>query len=226
MLEAPAANPPRRRCAARARRAAHLAIVAGVLLAFAPRAWAAPGEAVLAPSSSAKYGHFDDVLERHGQWLEVAKHRRAWRPSGVEEGWRPYLHGSWTFTEDGWFWVTDEPWGAVTYHYGRWSFDGAYGWVWFPGRTWAPAWVAWRWDAEVVGWAPLPPDGRPGWAFWTFVPAARFVGERADAVALPGALVPALLTRTRHQAPDPAHLARAAGVGGRKPPNPTARRAG
>jgi hypothetical protein len=196
-----------------------------VALMVAPRAWAAPEGSARSSESSAESGHFGDVLERHGLWVEVAKHRRVWRPSGVEEGWRPYLHGSWTFTEDGWFWVTDEPWGAATYHYGRWSFDGAYGWVWYPGRTWAPAWVAWRWDAEVVGWAPLPPQGHPAWSFWTFVPASHFVGERADAVALPEARVPALLVRTRRPAPTPAHLARDDGARGRPPPPPAARRA-
>jgi hypothetical protein len=123
-----------------------------------------------------------------------------WRPCGVEQGWRPYYHGSWTWTEDGWFWVTDEPWGWATYHYGRWLFDGAYGWVWVPGRAWAPAWVAWRWDRSAVGWAPLPPDGKPLAPFWTFVPASRFVGERVEGAAYPAARVPSLLVRTRASA--------------------------
>jgi hypothetical protein len=39
--------------------------------------------------------------------------------------------------------------------------DDAYGWAWMPGTDWAPAWVAWRTDADYVGWAPLPPAA--GW---------------------------------------------------------------
>lgn len=169
---------------------------------------AAAGEtAALASAAAPESAGFEPVLAQLGEWVRVRRWGRAWRPSAVEENWRPYFHGSWTYTEDGWFWVTDEPWGFATYHYGRWLFDGTYGWVWLPGRTWAPAWVAWRWDAEVVGWAPLPPAGAPAIPFWTFVPAGRFVGERAEAAALPEARVPALWARTR---PAAAHAPAAA----------------
>src|SRR5262249_17951723 len=51
----------------------------------------------------------------------------------------------------------DEPWGWATYHYGRWVFDPALGWVWIPGYDWAPAWVTWRFGGGDVGWAPPPP---------------------------------------------------------------------
>jgi hypothetical protein len=40
-------------------------------------------------------------------------------------------------------------------------FDESYGWVWVPGTEWAPAWVAWRYTDDYVGWAPLPPSA--GW---------------------------------------------------------------
>ena len=56
-----------------------------------------------------------------------------------------------------WTWVSDEPWGWATDHYGRWLFDRSYGWVWVPGPIWGPAWVVWRAGGGVVGWAPLPP---------------------------------------------------------------------
>ena len=52
--------------------------------------------------------------------------------------WRPYCNGHWERTEDGWYWVSDEPWGWATYHYGRWDFDPAIGWYWVPQTQWAP----------------------------------------------------------------------------------------
>jgi len=32
------------------------------------------------------------------------------------------------------------------------------GWLWVPGRVWAPAWVDWRQNDTYLGWAPLPPS--------------------------------------------------------------------
>jgi hypothetical protein len=87
--------------------------------------------------------------------------------------------------------------------------------VWLPGKVWAPAWVTWRWNDEVIGWAPLAPRGVPYSAFWTFVPASRFVGERVEAMAIPAPRVPALLLKTRLPA-SPAHA--------RRDPPPSARR--
>ncbi len=58
----------------------------------------------------------------------------------------------------GWTWVSDEPWGWATYHYGRWVNIVGTGWVWIPGHTWAPAWVSWRYGGGYCGWAPLPPS--------------------------------------------------------------------
>ncbi|GEJ55302.1 DUF6600 domain-containing protein [Anaeromyxobacter diazotrophicus] len=201
--------------AARALRAAPR-LVAWVALsaALAGAAPARAGEPRPAPAASAPdSGDFEALLAEQGDWVRAARWGRAWRPAGVDGDWRPYFHGSWTYTEDGWFWVTDEPWGFATYHYGRWVLDGAYGWVWVPGRTWAPAWVAWRWDREVVGWAPLPPDGPAPLPSWTFVPAARFVGERVEANAFPAARVPALWARTR---PSAAHAPGGAGAAARR----------
>ena len=57
----------------------------------------------------------------------------------------------------GWTWVSDEPFGWATYHYGRWAWDPYAGWLWVPGTDWGPAWVAWQQGNGYVGWAPLPP---------------------------------------------------------------------
>jgi hypothetical protein len=93
-----------------------------------------------------------------GQWVSVPQYGPCWRPYGVQPGWQPYTVGHWVYTQYGWTWASDEPWGNVTCHYGAWVLDPAYGWVWVPGRVWAPAWVAWREGDGYVGWAPLPPE--------------------------------------------------------------------
>ncbi len=176
------------------------------MLVLAAAAWTLPALASgkpcpppSAPTSAEERGYLGRALVRWGDWVDAPPHGRAWRPGQVDPEWRPYLHGCWSSGEGGWSWVTDEPWGGLTYHYGRWTFHGSWGWVWVPGRAWGTAWVAWRRDREVVGWAPLPPAGAPSMAFWTFVPAARFQGEWADSVALPRPRIPALLMRTRER---------------------------
>lgn len=92
----------------------------------------------------------------------------------VGVGFRPYGPGGhWgTQTTAGHF-ETDWAWGWAPFHYGRWSLDPVYGWVWIPGNVWAPAWVTWRYGGGYVGWAPLPPAGaaivvesyHPYWCF-------------------------------------------------------------
>ena len=74
--------------------------------------------------------------------------------------WRPYTNGRWAYTDAGWTWVSEEPFGWATYHYGRWTRLRDVGWVWVPGEEWAPAWVSWRSGDNNVGWAPLPPEAR------------------------------------------------------------------
>ncbi|MFN7962145.1 MAG: DUF6600 domain-containing protein [Thermoanaerobaculia bacterium] len=133
------------------------------------------------------YGHAS--LESYGSWVEVG-HRRAWRPR-VGPNFRPYSDGHWYSTPDGLVWVANEPWGWVPYHYGSWDFVTGYGWVWYPGHSWAPAWVTWYWTPSYVGWCPQGyfdhyqrgwdgrwADGRGGehgsrFAEWTFLPTER-----------------------------------------------------
>jgi hypothetical protein len=103
---------------------------------------------------------FYQPLAVYGEWVEVDGYGRCWRPHNVDGGWRPYTSGRWQRTDTGWYWVSAEPWGWATYHYGRWNFDDAYGWYWVPQTQWAPAWVAWREGGGYCGWAPLPPRGR------------------------------------------------------------------
>lgn len=102
-------------------------------------------------------GSFHSSLSPYGEWLELDAGFYVWRPTHVQLGWRPYLHGRWAWTDYGWYWVSSEPFGWAVFHYGRWYFDDYYGWVWIPDRTWGPAWVEWRYNDDYVGWAPLPP---------------------------------------------------------------------
>lgn len=92
-------------------------------------------------------------LSRHGSWV-WEDGVRAWRPS-VAASWRPYEAGYWTDTPLGMTWVSDEPWAWVTYHYGSWAPSPSYGWVWRPGRRFAPAWVYWYWGPSYVAWVPV-----------------------------------------------------------------------
>jgi hypothetical protein len=110
--------------------------------------------------ASASFGDADDfygALSPYGEWLELDAGFYAWRPTHVQYGWRPYLHGRWAWTDYGWYWISNEPFGWATFHYGRWYLDDSYGWVWIPDHTWGPAWVEWRYNDDYLGWAPLPP---------------------------------------------------------------------
>jgi hypothetical protein len=100
---------------------------------------------------------FHAPLATHGAWIEVGSYGRCWRPAGVAVEWRPYSYGHWVWTDCGWYWASDEPWAWACYHYGSWSYETGYGWIWVPGIEWAPAWVSWRFGGGYCGWAPLGP---------------------------------------------------------------------
>jgi hypothetical protein len=99
----------------------------------------------------------------------------------------PYgSNGHWVYTDQGWTWDSDYPWGWATFHYGRWFFEDGYGWMWIPGNEWAPAWVSWRQSPDYYGWAPLGPQVtmsasfnggyNPPPHYWCFVPQ-RYVAS-------------------------------------------------
>ena len=96
-------------------------------------------------------------------------------------------------------WVSDEPFGWATYHYGRWGYAEDIGWYWVPGRRWAPAWVSWRRGSDHIVWAPLPPSRGDGVDvdvsisisvgeipefYWVAVPARRFLAPDIGIVVL------------------------------------------
>lgn len=129
----------------------------------------------------------DSELSWNGEWIDVPDYGRVWRPTRVSDDWQPYEFGRWAWTNAGWAWVSDEPFGWAVYHYGRWAFTDA-GWVWIPGRVWAPAWVAWRWGDGYAGWCPLGPRGyvveQP--IRWVYVPQQHFLDPvRRHVVPIP-----------------------------------------
>ncbi len=122
----------------------------------------APPQAVAmtAPPETPTLDYFQAHLSPYGQWIDVPDVGTAWVPFQANNpDWRPYMDaGHWEFTDAGWYWQSDYPWGDIGFHYGRWINNGFTGgrWAWVPAYDWAPSWVAWREGAGGMGWAPLP----------------------------------------------------------------------
>lgn len=125
-----------------------------LLLAFcipAPRAAAQYDDAYVS------YNDFYDNLAPYGQWVDDPQYGYVWSPN-EDNTFRPYYsNGHWVMTDYGNTWISDYPWGWATFHYGRWTYDNYYGWLWIPGSNWGPAWVSWRGGEGYYGWAPLGP---------------------------------------------------------------------
>lgn len=132
--------------------------------ATAPRATPRPATTTASAGqrSTRSYDTFYRKLEPYGAWRETADYGYVWQPQQAQRSrnWRPYTEGRWAYSDAGWTWVSEEPFGWATYHYGRWTRLRGVGWVWVPGDEWAPAWVSWRTGGDHVGWAPLPPQAR------------------------------------------------------------------
>ena len=149
------------------------------------------------------YSTFYTKLEPYGGWIETSDYGYVWQPRETESSrsWRPYTNGRWVYTDAGWTWISEEPFGWATYHYGRWTRLRGIGWVWVPGNQWAPAWVSWRKSNDYVGWAPLPPeaqfDQHTGIHNWSdsyydigpdqycFVPTREFGAQRIESTLVP-----------------------------------------
>lgn len=95
-------------------------------------------------------------LESYGEWFEMPPYGDVWRPFVVSD-WAPFSHGHWMWTNDGWAWVSYEPFGWLVYHYGFWDYRREIGWFWVPGDAWSPARVEWYTFDDYCAWAPLPP---------------------------------------------------------------------
>jgi hypothetical protein len=125
-----------------------------------------------------------EYLSEYGEWLEVPQFGMIWRPYVVEE-WEPFFHGHWSWTNDGWAWVSYEPFGWLVYHYGYWYNRPDIGWFWLPGRIWSPARVEWYTYGDYCAWAPIPPPNyywpdpwdRRGVNIWMVININNFTNE-------------------------------------------------
>lgn len=154
---------------------------------------------------------FYSELSPFGEWIEFQSGVYAWRPVNMGPGWQPYVHGRWVWSDFGWYWISDEPFGWATYHYGRWYDDEVYGWIWIPDLDWGPAWVEWRHNDEYIGWAPLPPYARfhvsigirftRRWItpirYWCFIPYRHFAAGNVYREYLSQANVRRMISTTR-----------------------------
>jgi hypothetical protein len=127
---------------------------------------------VMAAPETPTMDYFQAHLTPYGQWIDVPGVGAAWVPLEANNlEWRPYMDaGRWEYTDAGWFWQSDYPWGDIAFHYGRWirnDFTGLH-WAWVPAYDWAPSWVAWREGGGGMGWAPLPwgVEYRAGVGLW------------------------------------------------------------
>lgn len=159
-----------------------------------------------------RLSYWSDDLDDHGRWVHVSGIGWSWRPF-VATGWRPYYNGYWHSRNGCLTWVSYDPWGWGTYHYGRWAYDAGYGWVWVPGYGYSPAWVYWTYGSGFMGWAPAGywDCYRPyyNWAYsprytarlgfgfygrvrlneldlrpWTFIDSRNVISNRVDRAAL------------------------------------------
>lgn len=136
-------------------------------------------------SVNVDFNTFYTELSPYGRWIDYPQYGRVWICN--ERGFQPYgTNGHWVYTDMGWTWVSDYPWGWAPFHYGRWAYDDAYGWFWVPGYEWAPAWVSWRNSNDYYGWAPLAPGLHVsvGVSFGS-IPASRWVFVPRQYIASP-----------------------------------------
>lgn len=117
-------------------------------------------------SASARYvdapvASYSRDLDDHGEWRydnSISTH--VWVPY-TRKSWRPYHNGYWSPIRGRLTWVSHDPFGYVTHHYGRWGWSLDFGWYWVPGSTYSPAWVAWSTYDSYIGWCPLGYWNRP-----------------------------------------------------------------
>jgi hypothetical protein len=176
---------------------------------------------------------FRSTLDPYGTWTDDPSYGTVWvpSPSVVGSDFTPYVSaGHWVYDSD-YAWVSDYDWGWAPFHYGRWAYGPGLGWEWIPGRTYAGAWVSWRYgvdDWAYVGWAPLAPTWcwRGGVAMGIgFVPRApyAFVGTgelfapRVAGRVIAGPQVGVVASHTTPFVPAPSRVAARPTVGGPPP---------
>ncbi len=97
----------------------------------------------------------------YGEWLYHDFLGYVWNPHisnyYPQTPWRPMVFGQWRELAGQLFWVPEEPWGWAPYHLGIWFWDKNKGWLWIPGRAYAPAWAQWHFffSGAMFAWNPL-----------------------------------------------------------------------
>ena len=114
-----------------------LVIIFNLVFAFFPKQ-------TFAQQDNLNYEEFYNELIPYGQWVENPNYGYVWIPTAGPD-FTPYLtNGYWMFTDNGWVWISDYEWGWAVFHYGRWDYNGSYGWFCVPDDEWGPSWVTWR----------------------------------------------------------------------------------
>src|SRR2546427_861379 len=53
----------------------------------------------------------DAELSWNGEWIQTPEYGTVWRPRRGRDDWQPYVYGRWGWTDAGWAWASDEPFG-------------------------------------------------------------------------------------------------------------------
>ncbi len=101
-------------------------------------------------------------LAGHGRWMWIDG-EKYFVPDQYVSDWAPYQNGYWNWTAYGWTWISYDPWGEYTDHYGYWRRVevryGVYWWVWRPFPTayyhWHAHTVTFVYGKGYIGWYPF-----------------------------------------------------------------------
>ena len=160
-----------------------------------------------------------DELVNYGNWIRVEPFGTVWQPM-VTEDWQPFFYGHWLHADDGWTWISYEPFGWIVYHYGNWYNDAEFGWIWIPVRgIWSPARVVWEQFGNSVCWAPIPPEGfdlpdpwtPAGRGPWVIVGRADFAKENVGKFRMLAEQMPPEGGAILRNEPDPGEIAGSGG---------------
>src|SRR6185436_11166126 len=131
---------------------------------------------------------FYNDLAPYGSWYDDPTYGWVFAPPSPT--YTPYSNGRWAYTDYGYTWVSADPFGWATDHYGRWVWANR--WVWRPDTTWGPAWVQWRQGDDYVGWAPsgYTDDAYFPEEHWRFVPVTYLFAPDAPRYIVRGNVRP------------------------------------
>ena len=112
----------------------------------------------------------DTALVGMGNWVNV-EGVRYFAPFTIVNAsateWTPYRNGYWAWENQAqqWNWISYDPWGWMTDHYGVWRHHGVYGWIWMPFEKleYQPHGVTWFGEGEYIGWIPYHDLGAPAY---------------------------------------------------------------